>query len=923
VNKNHPSKAPADSLKASGYEVEVTARHLQVGCWLIVFLMPAGVVLDYFVYPNRLGLFLTLRVTCSVLALIGWGLYKTGKVHHHPERLGLFLAMLPAFFISWMIYDIGDPTSPYYAGLILVLLSMALVLRWEVGMGVIGSVLVLCMYLAASLGHGGVIKKGVLFNNLYFLILTGVIVVFGGRIHRTLRLREFKLRSELEENQEQLKENNRKLVELDQIKSRFFANISHELRTPLTLLLAPLEMLLRKFQGSFEQETRELLVTMHSNGMRLLKLINDLLDLVRMESGRMEIKKEPLEVAEFVKGLASAARQVADDKRLKLETYVDPDLGTLLADRDKLEKIVLNLVFNALKFTPSGGRVSLRAEKQPALDHTPASVPEAGAPKADNGVPEEATPARAPERSTEDIVLIVSDTGMGISEKNLPFVFDRFWQADGSSKRKYQGVGIGLALVKELAEVQGGKVSIQSQEGKGTTFTVRLPYLKALPVQKSATQEPTLVAGAQAEGAPASTVSSEEWLVNLYRRAELFPAMTPLQDTLKPVEVLRNGKLPKLLVADDEPDMLRFLRSQLSRHYEVIEAVDGQQAIEKASQFLPEIILLDMMMPEKDGLQACRELREKTSTQSIPIILLTARADEETKLAALGAGASDFLPKPFSTTELHVRIKNLVESHQYQSKLSKQNQALESTIEQLKETEMQLVQTEKMASLGRMSAGIIHEINNPLNFATTGLFTLRNKAKHIAPEQQGEYAEILTDVEEGIKRVKTIVSDLRMFTHPDTENRDQVELSEVITSALRFLSSEWKDSVQVETQIPEHQTVWANKNKLIHVATNLLQNSLDALKKKTFTDEKPAIRIEGRMEKGCSMLSIRDNGPGVSPEVLDKIFDPFFTTKDVGEGMGLGLSICYRIIQEYEGRITVKTEQGKFCEFTLEFPAKG
>src|SRR5581483_9324734 len=192
----------------------------------------------------------------------------------------------------------------------------------------------------------------------------------------------------------------------------------------------------------------------------------------------------------------------------------------------------------------------------------------------------------------------VADTGMGISEKNLPHVFDRFWQADGSSKRKYQGVGIGLALVKELAEIQGGKVTVESQEGKGTTFTVRLPCHKADAAQPRPEAEPEVE---EPKTADTGTVSSEEWLANLYRRAELFPALTPLQDTLRPDEVARNGNLPKVLVADDEPDMLRFLKSQLQRHYEVIEAVDGQQAIEKASQFLPDIILLDMMMPEKDG----------------------------------------------------------------------------------------------------------------------------------------------------------------------------------------------------------------------------------------------------------------------------------------------------------------------------------
>ena len=873
------------------YERRVRITNYKVGCVLAFIFMPAGASLDYFVYNStdnsHLDEFFKLRLLCSALLALIWFLLQSEIAVKFYRFLGFLVAFLPLAFISWMIYVTDGPNSPYYAGLNLVMLGAALLLRWTLTDSILVLVLSLATYLAACQFSGKASISGNLFNNFYFLFVTGVFIITGSWFYNRIRFREFALRYELDQNRQKLEETNQKLKELDQIKSRFFANISHELRTPLTLLLAPLETMLHRFNRSFDQETQELLMTMHSNGMRLLKLINDLLDLVRLESGVMQVKHEPLAVTEFVKGLASAARQVADDKRLQLATFVDPSLDTVLADRDKLEKIVLNLVFNALKFTPAGGRVELRAEKQ-----------------------------------GEEFVLVVSDTGMGISAKNLPYVFDRFWQADGSSKRKYQGVGIGLALVKELAEVQGGNVTVQSEEGKGTTFTVRLPYQKADAIQKPGVEPQETPAAA--EGAPASgTVTSEEWLTNLYRRAELFPAMTSLRESLKPVEASGNGNLPMVLVADDEPDMLRFLKSQLSTHYRVLEAVDGQQAIEKAAQFLPDIILLDMMMPEKDGLQACREIRERTPTQSIPIVLLTARADEETKLTALQAGASDFLAKPFSTTELHVRIKNLVESYQFQRKLSKQNQALESTIDQLKETEMQLVQSEKLASLGRMSAGIIHEINNPLNFATTGLFTLRNKGKYLAPEQQGEYAEILKDVEEGIKRVKNIISDLRMFTHPDTEHLDQVEVAEVVGAALRFLSNEWKDTVRIEQKLAEHQTIWANKNKLIHVLVNLLQNSLYAIKHKSYTDEKPAVWINGRVENGRSLVSIRDNGPGIESVNLDKIFDPFFTTKDVGEGMGLGLSICYRIVQGYDGRISVKTERGKFCEFTLEFPAKG
>ena len=161
-----------------------------------------------------------------------------------------------------------------------------------------------------------------------------------------------------------------------------------------------------------------------------------------------------------------------------------------------------------------------------------------------------------------------------------------------------------------------------------------------------------------------------------------------------------------------------------------------------------------------------------------------------------------------------------------------------------------------------------------------------------------------------------------MFTHPDTEQRDEVPVHEIVTAASRFLNSECADKVEFEEALPPGLTVFANKNKLIHVLTNLLQNSLDALKNKKFTDEKPVVRISGRTENGATILTVHDNGPGIDAAHRDKIFDPFFTTKDVGEGMGLGLSICYRIVREAGGKISVKTEPGKFCEFTLELPAR-
>jgi two-component system sensor histidine kinase PhcS len=209
-----------------------------------------------------------------------------------------------------------------------------------------------------------------------------------------------------------------------------------------------------------------------------------------------------------------------------------------------------------------------------------------------------------------------------------------------------------------------------------------------------------------------------------------------------------------------------------------------------------------------------------------------------------------------------------------------------------------------------------------LNYATTGLFTLRSKAKLLGPEQAKDYSEVLGDIEEGIKRVKNIVSGLRDFTHPDTEHVDVVPVADIVASALKFLSNEWKDKVRIEQNLASTLFIRGNRNKLLQVFVNLLQNSLDATQRKTYRNEQPAIWISGAREADTIVVTVRDNGEGIEPGAIDKVFDPFFTTKDVGEGMGLGLSICYRIVQECKGRISVRSERGKFCEFRLEFPVK-
>lgn len=867
------------------HDRQIALRRIRIGCVLAVVLLPLGAVVDQQVYPDLwLTRLLHIRIAGAMLMLPLWAAVQTAWGQQNHRFFCVALALVPAGTMAVLIHQIGDAGSPYYAGLNLVLLTIGLLLQWTAAQSLIAVSLVVAIYLGVCALVPAKLP-GAAFNNLYFLVVTGLIVVIGNSIASRLRFREFAAQHRLRLSQQDIERANaeleasyERLRELDLAKSRFFANISHELRTPLTLLLGPLDALAQRQGRVGEEEVRGHLGTMQANGLRLLKLINDLLDLERLDSGRLPVRPEPVEVPQFLGGLVNSARQLAEDRRIQLRLEVEGSLGRAMLDPDKLEKVLLNLLINAIKFTAGGGRITCRAE-----------------------------------RRADQLVVSVSDSGVGIQSDDLPHIFDRFWQADTSSQRKHQGTGIGLALVKELVEALEGHVTVESEVDRGTTFTITLPWIE--PPRTDPNDQPVAVLPPAGPAEP-----QDAWLVNLYRRAELFPGLPSLKESLRPDELSASDGRPRVLIADDEPDMLRFLRSQLSGQFQVFEAVDGQQAIEKAAQFLPDIILSDMMMPEKDGLDVCREVRARFPTRNIPIVLLTARADDETKLAALAAGASDFLSKPFSTTELRVRLKNLVDAQRLQKELAWQNQKLQSTLEQLKETESQLVQSEKMASLGRMSAGIIHEINNPLNYAKTGIFTLQKMGRLMPPGEIADFEDILHDIGDGLTRVAGIVGDLRAFTHPHGGAMEDVDVRAVAAGALRFLAAETKE-VTIDNAIPPGFRVRANRNKLIQVFVNLLQNAVDALGEKRFSDGETArIVLGAEATDTARTVTLRDNGPGMGTDILDKIFDPFFTTKEVGKGTGLGLSICYRFINEAGGRITARSEPGKWTEFALEFP---
>jgi signal transduction histidine kinase len=856
------------------YNRQVRIRNAKVASLLVIILMPIGSLLDWVVYPNLLVPFFALRIACSVATAATWLMLRS----RYQNLLFPFLIracyLLPALAISLMIASSEGATSPYYAGLNLIILGVCAVMQTSIWESLFSIVSIFSMYLAACLLHGDLGSVSAIVNNVYFLTLSALIVLAGNYNYNRLRYQEFVLRHQLAESRRQLEASNLQLRELDEAKSRFFANISHELRTPLTLIAGPIEKLRQNTIITRDAELSQLVGIMEANSLRLLKMINNLLALVRSVSNGSESVKTAVLVDEMLSGLLASVEHLAQQKGIHLEKQFRPLHAPILVDSDKLEKIVLNLLLNAVKFTPADGLICMKWQ---VLDG--------------------------------ELALEVRDTGIGISREDLGHVFTRFWQANTSSTRQFQGVGIGLSLVRELTAAMDGNVSVESELGRGSTFRVTIPAAITDESKQHKADMPELPLQ--------NDVPGEDWPIALYGRADLFIETVARNLPIEQV-CLAKRKRPLILIGEDQADMAAFIAAQLKEQSDVLVAPDGQYAIDMTRQYQPDLLVLDMMMPEKDGLQVCHELCDQVQARGLPILILTARADEETKVTVLRNGATDFLTKPFSTTELQVRCKNLLALAFLNRQLANRNRELSHSIEQLKQSEVRMVQHAKMISLGRMSAGIIHEINNPLNYVNGAVQILRKRLDGSSPSSSS--TEIIDDIQHGLKRVSDLVSNLRAFAHPNASHFDSIDLLECVQQACRLAAGTYEPGARPMIHIDAGVVIKGNSTQISQLFINLIQNAHDACSSRQSSDYVPAITIEAAVQEEQVSVTIEDTGIGISGEIIDKIFDPFFTTKDVGKGMGLGLSICHAITKSHGGHLNVRSVGGKGTKVIVTLP---
>ena len=385
------------------------------------------------------------------------------------------------------------------------------------------------------------------------------------------------------------------IKQMDQLKSQFFANISHEFRTPLHLILAPLQ----KRHGVITEDEKGL---MTRNAKRLLRLVNQLLDLTKMEVGLVSSEPRNLDIFRFVKDIAYSFSPLVEPKELTYRIMIPEREIIVSIDPDKLEKIVYNLLSNAFKFTPRGGTIRM----QMSID------------------------------SNNMLSLEVADNGIGIPEKVLPKIFKRFYQVDSSQTRAYEGSGLGLALAKELVDFLGGNISVESTVGKGSLFKVLLPVGTALK-ESHVIQEPL----------PRDMTGFESYFAE-YSKDNNRDSMAG------------DEHFPVILLVEDNYDLRQYMKRELVDEFATLEAANGEEGLEVARKKIPDLIVTDIMMPVMDGVTLIKHIKEDERTSHIPTILLTARDDSESKIAGFEKGADQYVVKPFEINELIARIKSLL-----------------------------------------------------------------------------------------------------------------------------------------------------------------------------------------------------------------------------------------------------------------------
>jgi signal transduction histidine kinase len=677
-----------------------------------------------------------------------------------------------------------------------------------------------------------------------------------------------------------------KSQEMDRVKTRFFSNVSHELRTPLTPILGPTEKLLTS--GGLGEDSQRSLGVVARNARTLLRYVNDLLDIAKLEAGKMGVRYTHCDVAHLLRVVAAHFDSLARERKMLFAIEAP---GTLPADVDaeKVRRILLNLVSNAFRFTPDGGRVSCSVRERKGSAY-----------------------------------FCVEDSGPGVPEELRDAIFEAFRQADDGPARRAGGTGLGLAIVKEYADLLGGEVSVGGSPSGGASFEVSLP-LKA-PVGAIIYNE-------------ASAAEQQHYLLD-----DGAKQLNPQADTAP-------GEKPLALVVGDNADLNRFVAGTLAKNFRTESAFNGREGLEKARALRPDVILSDIMMPEMTGDQMVREIRTLRELDGVPIVMLTAKADEDLLVDLLRGGAQDYVTKPFRADELLARITNLVTVKQAKGELQQElndrcedilslvrmlnarKRELQKTVDDLQAGEIEIrrlndelegrvaERTQQLSTINKdleaFTSSVAHDLRSPLRKIDGYCAVLQEDYASDLPMAARKY---LTMVREGATHMGTLVSDLLNLSRIGSKDlsRRPTPLKPIVEGVVEQIAPQL-GARAVDWQVGELPVTLCDPGLMKQVFTNLLDNAAKYTRKR----DRASIQVGHMVRGGEEVFFVRDNGVGFNMEYAGKLFSVFQRLHSASdfEGTGVGLATVHRIVIKHGGRIWAEAEEGKGATFYFTIEA--
>lgn len=605
-------------------------------------------LLDYALYPDFFVHLIVIRIGVVISNIFVFLLIHTRFGARYPRQLAMAEYLICGLSIVLMVHLVGGYLTPYYAGINLVLLAFISILPLDARRTIIICIIIYAAYIVPILIRQRIDDLAILLNNNFFLLSTIALVILSSYLATQIRYREFSARYSLAEANEELKK-------LDVLKSQFFANVSHEVRTPLTSIISPIQSLYQGDIGELVPEQSKVVSQMYRNSLKLLDMINQMLDFSKFEAGKMELRLGPVDLDETARDIIAVFEDVTERKGIKLGYVREANVPPLYLDIDKLERILMNLLRNAIKFTESGS-VTVRSRKK-----------------------------------QRHVVIEVEDTGIGIPRDHLPHIFKRFQQVDTSSTRRYEGTGLGLTIVKEAVDLMKGSITVFSEEGKGTRFVIHLPdnLDKLVPdafIERRMDERRKLSLTFRGnERRKTDRRQSDMAKVSVDDLAliekELYPG-EPAEE--KQNEPLSRDKLAEtVLLVEDNADLRNYVSKMLKRFgHDVLTAEDGLDGWHRARNEHPDIIVSDVMMPRMDGFELVSKVKSDENTMHIPVILITAKYELDSKIEGLKTGADDYLSKPVNIRELDARIKNLLTMRKFQLALA-HTEELKTRMEEL------------------------------------------------------------------------------------------------------------------------------------------------------------------------------------------------------------------------------------------------